>query len=178
MRVVKALDAGPIIAIASRTIGPDETSEDVERDLARMGAAHLVEVVDRLASGHVEETPQRDADATYAPRLTKDEGLIDWQRSALEIHNLVRGLYPWPHAFTFLDGKRYILRRTTVRQKVDGGRPPGTILESGGDLLLAATGAGELQILEVQPEGGRALATRDFLAGHHVAAGSRFSGVS
>jgi methionyl-tRNA formyltransferase len=178
MRVVKALDAGPMMAVATRAIGSEETSEDVERDLARMGAALLVEVVDRLAHGGVEEAPQRDADATYAPRLTKDEGLIDWHRSASEIHNLVRGLYPWPHAFTFLDGKRYILRRTSVKERNDGRQPPGTILEASGDTLLAATGAGQLQILEVQPEGRRALATRDFLAGHHLAAGSRFSGAS
>jgi methionyl-tRNA formyltransferase len=179
MRVVKALDAGPMMARVTRAIGLDETSEDVERDLARMGAALLVEVVDRLAHGGIEETPetpQRDADATYAPRLTKAEGLIDWHRPALEIHNLVRGLYPWPHAFTFLEGRRYILLRTSVRERDEGLEPPGTILESSGEVLLAATGAGQLQILEVQPEGRRPLATRDFLAGHHVASGSRFSG--
>ena len=78
MRVVKALDAGPMLATARRPIGPDETSEDVERDLARIGAASLVSTSKRSSTAGSPEMPQDDADATYAHRLTKDDGVIDW----------------------------------------------------------------------------------------------------
>src|SRR5262249_31984484 len=82
MRVVKALDAGAMMAKITRSIGPDETSGVVERDLARLGAPLLITVVDEIAAGTASETPQDDAAATYAPRLTKDEGAVEWSRSA------------------------------------------------------------------------------------------------
>ena len=94
----KALDAGPMLATVRRPIGRNETSEDVELDLARLGATLLVTTLDRISAGPVEETPQVDADATYASRLTKDDGAIDWSQPATQIHNQIRGLHPWPHA--------------------------------------------------------------------------------
>src|SRR5205814_7479295 len=104
MRVVKALDAGAMLAVRRRAIDPDETSEAVERDLAELGADLLVTTLDRLAYGPIPEEPQDEAHATYAPRLTKEDGVVDWSRSAVDIHNLIRGLHPWPHAFTFWRG--------------------------------------------------------------------------
>jgi len=173
MRVVKALDAGPTLAHVRRPIGADETSEEVERDLARLGADLLAASVDVLAGGRVQETPQNDATATYAHRLTKDEGLIDWTWSAQRIHNLIRGLHPWPHAFTFLGGHRLILRRSTTSPESPAA-PPGTILESGGDRLRVVAGAGVLDVVEIQAEGKRPMAVRDFLAGHRIAHGDAF----
>jgi len=98
MRVVKALDAGPMLAVTRRPIGPDETSEDVERDLALLGARLLVDTIDRLAQGRVDETPQDDAAATYAPRLTRADGVIDWTWPAERVHNVIRGLYQFYQA--------------------------------------------------------------------------------
>lgn len=114
MRVVPALDAGPMLASVAREIGPDATSEDIEAELAIDGARLLVDVVDRLADGPIDEVPQDEALVTYAPRITKEEGLIDWTRPADQIHNRVRGLYPWPHAFTFSGGERFVLLRTAI----------------------------------------------------------------
>ena len=174
MRVVKALDAGPMMAMATRSIDADETSEVVERDLARIGAPLLVSVVDRLAAGTAEEIPQNDALATYAPRLTKDDGVVDWSWPALRIHNLIRGLHPWPHAFSFLSGSRVILRRSfPIVERVAA--HPGTVTEAHGDRLVVASGDAALRLLEIQPEGKRPLTAREFLAGHRVAAGARFS---
>ena len=102
MRVVKALDAGPMLATARRPIGPDDTSDEVERDLARIGAPLLVSIVDALAVGTAAEMPQDEAAATYAHRLTREDGIIDWTRPAADIHNLIRGLQPWPHAVYLL----------------------------------------------------------------------------
>jgi len=183
MRVVKALDAGPMLVETRRPIGPEETSDEVERDLARLGAALLVASVDDLAVGRATETPQDDNAATYAHRLKKDDGAIDWSWRAERIHNLIRGLHPWPHAFTFLHGTRLIIRRSKVSDVSDTSeasevsRPPGTILEAAGDRLIVATGAGMLHISEIQAEGKRPMTARDFLAGHRLARGDRLTAI-
>src|SRR5688500_12997634 len=109
MRVVRELDAGPTLAARSMPIGGNDTSVDVERALASAGAAVLVQVLDRMAAGeHVSETPQDDRRATHAPKIERADGLIDWTRPATEIHNQVRGLHPWPHAFSTLNGQRLL----------------------------------------------------------------------
>jgi methionyl-tRNA formyltransferase len=174
MRVVKALDAGPMLAAARRAIGGDETSVDVERDLAQLGARLLTEAVDRLAVDGVPEEPQNEAEATYAARLTKDDSPIDWSRPAEELHDQIRGLHPWPHAETFLDGKRLILLRSHVAAQ-SSHEPHGTIVAARGDDLDVATGQGVLRIVELQGEGKKPMRTRDFLAGHPVPAGRRLS---
>jgi methionyl-tRNA formyltransferase len=99
MRVVQALDAGPMMAKVARAIDPQETSEDVQRDLAASGAVALLDAVDALAEGRAQEEPQREEDATYAPKIERADGIVDWLRPALAIHNQIRGLHPWPHAF-------------------------------------------------------------------------------
>jgi len=191
MRVVMALDAGGMIAKEARRIEPDETSDEVERDLATLGARMLVAVVDQIARGNTQETPQDEEAATYAHRLTKDDGIIDWSWPALRVHNLIRGLHPWPHAFSFLHGKRFIFRRSAIDtpgpkgpglQPPDVGRvlldppvPPGTILEADGDRLIIATGGGALRVTEIQAEGKRPMTPREFLAGHRLTAGDRFT---
>jgi methionyl-tRNA formyltransferase len=183
MRVVKALDAGPMLSTVRRTIGPDDTSEDVERDLGRLGAQLLVSTADALASGHAQETPQDEAAANYAHRLTKDDGVMDWRLSAEQLHNLVRGLHPWPHAYTFHQGHRFILHRSMViadgaegstAANGAGNHAPGAILEAHGDRLVVATGAGRLQVTKIQAEGKRPMTVREFLAGHRLIAGDRF----
>jgi len=173
MRVVKALDAGPMLSVRRRPIGVHETSEDVERDLAGIGARLLLETLPGLLDGSVHEVPQHHADATYAPRLTKEDGLIDWAWPAERIHNLIRGLHPWPHAASFLGLQRLILHRSRPAPDPVSERP-GAIVEALGDRLLVATGLGGLDILEVQPEGKRPMSIREFLAGHPMAPFVRF----
>lgn len=173
MRVVKALDAGPMMATVRRPIGVDDTSDAVEADLARLGAPLLVDVVDRLAEGRATETPQDDSAASYASRLTKDDGVVDWRWPATRIHNLIRGLHPWPHAFSHLDGRRLILLRSAADEEPSHSQP-GTVLDASGDQLTVATGQGRLHLLQLQPEGKRALSAREFLAGHRVPSGAAF----
>jgi methionyl-tRNA formyltransferase len=175
MRVVKALDAGPMLAKARRAIGADETSDAVEADLARLGASLLVEVVDGLAVGRAEEVPQDEAAATYAARLTREDGHVDWTAPAARVHNLIRGLHPWPHASSVLDGKRLILLESRLGVGPAPPGAPGVVLESEGDRFVVAAGAGAVRLLRVQPEGKRPLSAREFLAGHRVPAGARFS---
>jgi methionyl-tRNA formyltransferase len=174
MRVVKALDAGPMLAKAPRPIDPDETSEDVERDLARLGAGLLMVALDDIAAGRQIEEPQDEIRATYAHKVTKDDGAIDWEQPAERIHNLIRGLHPWPHAFSFLHGRRFILLRSRWSS---GPRalPPGTVAEAAGERLTVATGSGLLHVVEIQPEGRRPMTARDFLAGRPISPGDRFA---
>jgi methionyl-tRNA formyltransferase len=173
MRVVRELDAGPMMAKATRPIGPDETSVEVERALADLGAPLLLSVVESLAAGTAVETPQDDRLATFAPKIEKSEGAIDWSRPASEIHNLVRGLQPWPLVSVSIDGVRHLLHRT-ARTSEHADAPGGTIVHATGDRLLVAGGDGELlKIVAIQPEGRRVMTAREFLAGRRIATGSR-----
>ena len=115
--------------------------------------------------------------ATYAPRLTKEEGVIDWTLPAVFIHNRVRGLYPWPHAYTYLDGQRLILLRTHVETGAPSALAPGTIVEVSRDAIHVTTGqGGRIAISELQREGGKPLIAHDFLAGYAIAPGSVLTG--
>jgi methionyl-tRNA formyltransferase len=175
MRVVKALDAGPMISSAVRPIASHETSADVERDMARIGARLLVETVDAIADGRATERPQNDADATYAAKIEKHDGIIDWSRPAIEIHNQIRGLHPWPHAYSELQGERTILLRSEVEPDLPGVRSaPGTILDAHSDQLRVQTGDGVLRVLTLQREGRRPLTAREFLAGRRIQPGAMF----
>lgn len=174
MRVVTELDAGPIFATRTRAIGPDETSVDVEHALADLGAGLLLEVVDRIADGSAVATPQDDARATFAPKLTKAEGRIDWSAPAGAVHNRVRGLQPWPLASTRIGETRVLIHRTAAAPGSSDG-PAGAVVSAGPDGIAVACGNGTLlRILAIQPEGRRAMTAREFLAGHRIAPGTRF----
>lgn len=200
MRVVKALDAGPMLSQVTRGIDPDETSSDVERSLAQLGAAALVKSVDALAAGSATETPQDDTLATYAPKLEKADGIVDWSLSARAIHNQIRGLHPWPHAYSDLNGERVILLRSQVETNVNRDPAadlkvgttdiattasavvptfrsiiePGTIVDASGDNLSVQTGSGVLRLLTLQREGRRPVSAREFIAGRSIRPGSKF----
>ena len=172
IRLVREMDAGPMLARAVRSIADDETSEIVERALAEVGASLLVSTVREIATGRAREEPQDHTLATVAPRLTKEDGRIDWTWPARAIHNLVRGLHPWPHAYTFLEGSRYLILQTEVTgpATAEPVHAPGEIIDARGDRLDVACGGGTiLAICELQPEGRRPLPTRAFLAGYPIA---------
>ena len=177
MRVVRELDAGPVFAMARRPLAGDETSVEVEHDLAQIGAELTLTVVDAIARGDAVAQAQDEARVTYAGKLTKADGLLDWGQPARSLHNRVRGLHPWPHAHSFLGGHRYVIMRTQVLDAERAGHPstPGLVLEAHGDDLIVAAGDGSaLRVLGIQPEGKRAMTPREFLAGHRVRAGERF----
>ena len=165
-----------MLAKIARPIGPDDTSDTVERDLARMGASLLVDVVEQIAAGTEQEELQDFMMCSYAARLTKDEGLLDWSLPASYIHNRVRGLHPWPHAYTYLGRARLILLKTRVEGET-ADAPPGTIVKISRDALHVVAGHGErIAIEQVQREGGRPLQMREFLSGYEVTPGARLGG--
>jgi methionyl-tRNA formyltransferase len=173
MRIATELDAGATFAMRGVSIPSDATSGQLESTLAVVGAELLLPVVDALEAGRAIETPQDHARATFAPKITKEEGAIDWSAPAAVIHNRVRGLQPWPLASTTLAGRRIVVRRTGVR--TGGAADPGRVLCARGDELIVACGSGTaLQLLEIQPEGKRTMTAREFIAGRGVAEGDRF----
>ncbi|HIE93533.1 MAG TPA: methionyl-tRNA formyltransferase [Acidobacteria bacterium] len=180
IRLVRQMDAGPMLARVVHPIGEDETSEMAERALAALGADLLLTTVAALASGQAIEEEQDHARATLAPRLTREDGRVDWAQPADTVRNLIRGLHPWPHAYTFLHGTRYLLLRATVASRAEAERltapaPVGTIIEAHGDRLHLACGEKTVLALhEVQPEGRKRLSTRAFLAGRPIALPAAF----
>lgn len=176
MQMEKMLDSGPMLAKVKRPIGPDETADVIERDLAVLGADLLLQVVDRIEAGTVQSELQDFMCCSYAPKVTKEEGLIDWSLPAIYIHNRVRGLYPWPHAYTYLDLVRLIILKTHVEEAPTDARP-GTVVDVTRDAVHVAAGhGGRIVLNQVQLEGGRSMAVRDFLAGHRVTPGAFFTG--
>ena len=179
MRVASELDAGPTFSMARVPIPPQATSGDMESVLATLGAQLLLPVINDLEAGRAIETPQDDALATFAPKVTKHEGIIDWRQPAERIHNRVRGLQPWPLASTSLTGTRIVLRKSAVkspdRETVRSeDLSPGRIVATQGRMWVVCGDGTELEILELQPEGRRTMTTREFLAGRGIADGARF----
>jgi methionyl-tRNA formyltransferase len=178
MRVIPALDSGGVFAESRRPIGVDDTSEDIERDLAELGARLILPVIEMLDAGTAREMPQDEGAVTYAPRLTREEGLIAWEAPAATIHNQVRGLHPWPHAFTSLDGSRVIVLRTSLEphaMMLPADARPGQIVAVDRDGLTVRAGNGApLHLLQLQAEGRRPVGAREFAAGARLQPGARF----
>lgn len=176
MRVVKELDGGPMLAATRIAIGIDDTTTDVESVLAIRGAELLVSTLTALEAGVARETQQDESLVTYAPKLTKDEGLVDWSRDAHAIHNLVRGLWPWPHAFTYLGANRYILHRSRLSNQPTADAEPGTIVRAtaADGLHVTCADGTAIELLEIQLEGKRVMSARDAMASKVLVAGARF----
>jgi len=175
MRVVSELDAGAVLATASHPIGPDDTTPEVERALAALGADLVVRVLDDIAAGRHSERPQDHARATYAKKIERDEGIVDWSLPAERIHNLVRGLQPWPLVAVTLGGVRCRLHRTQLAGEPTAAAPGTVAIASDGRLGIAAGDRRVLRVLEIQPEGKRVMSAREFLAGRRVEPGTPVS---
>jgi methionyl-tRNA formyltransferase len=131
--------------------------------------------VGQLAEGNAVEVPQNHAEATYAPKLERHEGAIDWSLPARDIHNRVRGLQPWPLVSVTIDGVRCAIHRTSASGETTSA-PAGTVTAASNGVLAVAAGDGRVvRILEIQPEGKRVMSARDFLAGRRIQPGDRLS---
>jgi len=166
MRIDAGLDTGDMLLKAETEIGADANAIELGRRLAVMGAALLVETLDGLRAGRIVPEKQDDRQATLAPLLKKEDGAIDWTNSALDIHNRVRGLQPWPGAQTSFRGQPLHLWRTRVYDAVAGNRAAGSLVSV--KPLVAACGTGALELLEVQLEGRKRIAAADFANGQRL----------
>jgi methionyl-tRNA formyltransferase len=174
MQMDEGLDTGAMLRVVRTPIAATDTAGTLHDRLAALAAAPLLEVIDELAAGTVRPEKQNDALATYAPKLTKQDGRLDWTASARDIDLRLRGMTPWPGAFTFLpDGRMLKIHRATIED--GGGGAAGEIVEAGPEGIVVAAGTGRVRLLEVQAAGGKRLKVGDFLRGHTLAIGARLS---
>lgn len=170
MRIDAGLDTGDILLQRELALTPEDTAETVAPRLAVVGAELMIETLRGLQTGTVHPRPQDDSRSTLAPLLKKEDGLINFSRSAIEICNRLRGFQPWPGAFTSFRGKNL---------RVWAARPAATVLPPGdmkvdGDRLMVGCGEGtSVEILELQPEGKKRMSARDFIHGYHPNTGEK-----
>lgn len=170
MLIDKGLDTGDMLMTAREPIGPSDTAGDLHDRLAQRGADLLVRTLQAFSNGTIRRTPQEHSAATYAPLLKKTDGLIDWKKPAARIEPFIRGMSPWPGAFTFWKNTRLKIYRSEV-PAAQCNALPGTVLESRPGRLTVATGDGALSILELQSASGSRLPVSEFLRGFRISPG-------
>lgn len=174
----EGLDTGAILFATALSIGPEETGGQLHDRLAELSPESLKVVMESFEkTGEERGVAQDDSLASYAPKLERKDGEVDWSQSAEQLERRIRAYDPWPGSFTMLQDERGRPRRvklfpsTRVRE---GEGQPGEVLQAGADGLVVACGEGALSLEQVQPEGGRRLPVEAFLAGHRLEPGSRF----
>ena len=181
IRMTDRIDAGDILGQRATVIQPDETAGDLMERLAKLGARLVTEVVREIPLDEAEPRRQNESQVSQAPRLKKLDGRIDWARAASEVHNHIRGVTPWPGAFTGLAAKaggeplRLVITRTTVPVDASAAGEPGTILQAGAAGLDVATARGVVRILELTPAGKRPMTAAAFVNGCRIEPGARFA---
>jgi len=174
MQMDQGMDTGAILLQERIPIDPKDTAGTLTEKLSLQGAKMITTALPLIATGKLLPTVQDSSQATLAPLLKKEDGRIDWEREAQEIHNRVRGMSPWPGAYSVLDNKIVKLIETAV---VDGSSEPGRLLEKDRNALFAGTGRGLLQLLTIQPEGKKPMSAAEFLRGHRGVNGKQFTNV-
>ena len=170
MYMAEGLDTGDMLLKSRTEIGPEETSGELHDRLSQMGAELIVETLKEVEAGTARRTPQGDAETSYASMLTKELGKIDWGRPAGELHNLVRGLSPWPVAETVYNKKRLKIHRAKV---VPGfGGAPGEVARRKDCFVVACGDNTALELETVQYEGGKRMGGKEFLCGHRLDQGA------
>ena len=177
MEMEKELDAGPVYMQRIVPIPPDETAGGLFVRLADSGADLLLETLEKIDREGIIPVPQPAEGVSYAPMLNKKDGLIDWNRTAPEIYNHIRGMNPWPGAFTYFENKMIKIHRAFPLDLLKRDFSPGEILEASGSRLTVCCGAGALRIDRIQLEGKSSLDTEEFLNGFEIKPGDSFSGM-
>jgi methionyl-tRNA formyltransferase len=177
MLLDEGMDTGKILLARSMPIEPEDDAVTLSEKLAVLGAAVLSDTLKAIREGKLEPSAQDDSRATYAPMLKKEDGSIDWQETSSQIHNLRRGLSPWPGAMTFLkQGKRVILGATRVGESdLLAMEPPGTVQRlSEHSLVVRCGGATTLLVDALKPEGRNFMSGKEFLNGRYIGIGESF----
>jgi methionyl-tRNA formyltransferase len=176
MQMDEGMDTGAMLLQEAIPITSDDTAGSLSERLAQLGGRLLVETIARLKAGTLVPRPQDASQATMAPLLKKEDGVIDWTLPAAVLANRVRGLSPWPGAYTtIVGGDRWtIWRALALPGRVT--KPPGMVVAVTTKAIHVATGAGVLAVTELQPANSRRMAVSQYLAGHPVAVGERLGG--
>src|SRR5438105_4715987 len=175
MRLDPGLDTGPILMQREIEIGGDETAPELAKRMAEMGAPLVMESLAKLDRGEIVPVPQDASQASYAPILTKEHGRIDWGQTAGELYNRIRGLAPWPGAFTTFRGRLcHIWGKPVAGARYVASAPePGSVIFSGGAIEIVCGRGTRLQLEAVQVEGRKRISAREFMSGARLASGER-----
>jgi methionyl-tRNA formyltransferase len=169
MRMEAGLDTGPIISLARTAITGADTGQTLHDRLAQLGATLLRETIPGYVAGELVPRPQPGEGVTYARKITKDDGRLDWTRPAVTLWNRLRAFTPWPGAFCQMPAEpNPRLLKVHAAQPVAGSGEPGAVLAADRTGIVVACGEGALRLTEVQPEAGRRLTAEQFVAGHRV----------
>lgn len=179
MLMDEGMDTGPVLAREAIAIPPDIDAGQLSDRLSELGADLLPEVIRRWLAGEIKPIPQDESAAFAIPLLTRESGAIDWTQTSGAVHNLIRGLYPWPGAYTWCGDKRLKIHRARVNtdpdvQKAAEGMTPGSICLCSRDAISVACGSGVLDLLEIQSESGKRMLCRD--CAHNYRLGQRMGG--
>jgi len=166
MLMDKGMDTGDILEQTEVSIGDQETAEELFERLSVISAELMVSTLEKLEKGEITPLKQDEAKATYAPIIKKEMALLDFNKSAEDIHNAVRGYYSWPCAFFFMGGKRIKVISARVGGKTD--KKAGTVIDNTNDLCIACGEGTSIRLVTVQPEGSKQMSAKQFLNGNHV----------
>jgi len=173
MRISAGLDTGDILLQREMAIAPDDTTETLAPRLSEIGADLMVETLRGLAAETITARPQEESLATLAPILKKEDGAIDFRRTAGEIVNRLRGFQPWPGAFTTFHGKALTVKAARAGGAIGEALPAGSLVCDAGRLVVQCGGDTSLEILELQLEGKKRMAASDFIHGYRPKSGER-----
>lgn len=162
------MDTGDMLLKKGIKISDEMTAGELHDKLSALGAEVLKETLERLKIGTLERVPQLDEEATYAPIMTKETGLIDWSGDCARIHNLVRGTNPWPGAYTFYKGERMRVWKTEAIDDLSCSGRPGCICKVTDGSIIAACGSGMVRILELQFDSCRRMTAEEYMRGHKI----------
>ncbi len=175
MKMDAGLDTGPMVSTTRTAITPEDNAQTLHDRLAALGGELLVETIPDYAAGKIVPTPQPAEGATYARKISKEDGLIDWSQPARALWNRVRGFTPWPGAYTHLnsDGAPRLLKIWLAEVVPNRSGAPGEILHADKNGVVIACGEQALRVTQLQREGGRRMTAQEFLAGHPLKVGLR-----
>jgi methionyl-tRNA formyltransferase len=174
MKMDAGLDTGDILTQTKTPISPTDNAQTLHDRLARLGSEVLVSTIPDYVAGRITPRPQPTEHASYARRLTKQDGKLDWTQPAGNLWNRIRAFTPWPGAYTFqrIEGKRQLLKIWSAQVDEPSSGQPGEVLRADKSAIVVACGEQALRILELQREGGRRLGASEFLAGHVIPPGT------
>lgn len=170
MLMDKGMDTGDILKTATVKIGDEETAEQLFERLSVVSAELMVETLDSLEKGEITPIKQNEADATYAPIIKKEMAQIDFNKTATEIHNAVRGYYSWPCAFFFFEGKR--IKVISAVSGENTSKPAGTVIKNTDSLCIACGNNSSIEITCLQAEGSKPMSAKQFLCGKNIPIGT------
>lgn len=173
MQTAYEVDSGDILFADITDIGEDETAGELFDRLSFLAADSIIKALDMIENGEAKFTPQNHSQATFCKMLSKADGVIDWTKSALEIKNFVRGMNPWPCAYTTLNGEVFKIHRVSVCENLESGRS-GEILSADKRGIVVACGNGAVNIEIIQAPNSKKMSSKDYLLGHKLSAGSVF----